>query len=63
MDSKKDFDPTADRCICRGEIVPEGRMVCWKCEHDIMEGKPMDETNIELKLNDHDHEIGSLKTA
>ena len=36
-------------------------MVCWQCEHDIMEGKPMDETNIELKLNDHEHEIGSLK--
>lgn len=22
-----------DRCVCCGEIVPEGRMVCWKCEH------------------------------
>ena len=52
---------SVDRCICCGEIVPEGRMVCWQCEHNIMEGKPMDETNIELKLNDHEHEIGSLK--
>lgn len=23
----------ADRCVCCGEIVPEGRMVCWACEH------------------------------
>ena len=50
-----------DTCVCCGTVVPEGRMVCWSCEHDIMEGKPMDETNIELKLNDHEHEIGSLK--
>ena len=48
-------------CLCCGAVIPEGRMVCWQCEHDIMEGKPMDETNIELKLNDHEHEIGSLK--
>ena len=27
-----DSDPTADRCICCGEIVPEGRMVCPSCE-------------------------------
>ena len=48
-------------CVCCGAVIPEGRMVCWACEHDIMEGKPLDETNIELKLNDHEHEIGSLK--
>jgi hypothetical protein len=23
---------------CR-EIIPEGRQVCWICEHNIMEGK------------------------
>ena len=21
-----------DRCICCGEIIPEGRQVCWACE-------------------------------
>lgn len=21
-----------DRCVCCGEIIPEGRMVCPKCE-------------------------------
>lgn len=20
-------------CVCCGDIVPEGRMVCWACEH------------------------------
>lgn len=23
-----------DRCICCGEPIPEGRMVCWRCEHE-----------------------------
>ena len=50
-----------DICIICGAPVTEGRQVCWQCEHNIMEWKPMDETNIELKLNDNDHEIGSLK--
>ena len=22
-----------DTCIFCGEIIPEGRMVCWACEH------------------------------
>ncbi len=21
-----------DRCVCCGEVIPEGRMVCVKCE-------------------------------
>lgn len=21
-----------DTCICCGEIIPEGRMICWGCE-------------------------------
>ena len=25
----------ANRCVCCGEIIPEGRMVCWQCEHSI----------------------------
>lgn len=25
--------PEADnRCVCCGEIIPEGRMICWGCE-------------------------------
>lgn len=24
---------SVDRCVCCGEPVPEGRMVCWMCEH------------------------------
>ncbi|MEE1303001.1 MAG: hypothetical protein UHD64_09500 [Bacteroidales bacterium] len=27
----------ADRCVCCGEIVPEGTMVCWNCEHNILD--------------------------
>ena len=23
-----------NRCVCCGEIIPEGRMVCPKCEQD-----------------------------
>jgi len=23
---------SADRCVCCGEYVPEGRQVCWSCE-------------------------------
>ena len=22
-----------ERCICCGEVIPEGRQVCWSCEH------------------------------
>lgn len=28
-----------NRCICCGEIIPEGLQVCWTCEHKVMEGK------------------------
>lgn len=24
-----------DRCVCCGACVPEGRMICWRCEHQI----------------------------
>lgn len=39
--------PDADRCVCCGEIVPEGRQVCPQCErggHKIY--------NIDNKLED-----------
>ena len=22
-----------DRCVCCGEIIPEGRQICWRCEN------------------------------
>lgn len=25
----------ADRCVCCGEIIPEGRMVCKRCEYPV----------------------------
>lgn len=24
-----------NRCVCCGAIIPEGRMVCWMCEHSV----------------------------
>ena len=24
-----------DRCVCCGEVIPEGRMVCYACEHSV----------------------------
>lgn len=29
---KKIENTNVDRCVCCGEIVPEGRMICIKCE-------------------------------
>ena len=26
----------ADRCVCCGEIIPEGRMICQRCERTEM---------------------------
>ena len=31
-DRKLDNDTSADRCVCCGEIIPEGRHVCSSCE-------------------------------
>lgn len=28
-----------NKCICCGEIIPEGRQVCWKCEHKEVNNK------------------------
>lgn len=28
-----------DICVCCGEYVPEGRMICWKCEHQYEQDK------------------------
>ena len=29
----------ADRCVCCGEIIPEGRMVCPQCEGRVEDAK------------------------
>lgn len=29
---------TADRCVCCGEIIPEGRQVCPNCERSVTNG-------------------------
>lgn len=26
-----------NRCVCCGEIIPEGRMVCPRCEEEVKE--------------------------
>lgn len=25
-----------NRCIYCGDIIPEGKLVCWQCEHEIL---------------------------
>lgn len=25
-----------ERCICCGDIIQEGRQICWSCERDIV---------------------------
>lgn len=29
-----------DRCVCCGDVIPEGRQVCPKCERMVGMGKP-----------------------
>lgn len=42
-----------DRCVCCGEVVPEGRQVCWSCEQN---GGPKPKTDtpsgLQIKLAD-----------
>ena len=35
---------TDNRCVCCGEIIPEGRMVCPICEKAVEEWKKLDES-------------------
>ena len=28
-----------NRCVCCGDIIPEGRQVCWNCEHNSTQAK------------------------
>jgi len=34
MDKSNVYVYSEDICICCGSPVPEGRMICWSCEHD-----------------------------
>lgn len=41
----------ADRCVCCGEIVPEGRMVCPQCEFELQSKSTIGEVlDIEKKI-------------
>lgn len=33
-----------DRCVCCGNYVPEGSMICWACQQQIKEAKETKET-------------------
>jgi RNA polymerase subunit RPABC4/transcription elongation factor Spt4 len=35
---------TEERCVCCGEIIPEGRMICVKCEQEAEEWKRLRES-------------------
>lgn len=41
-----------DRCVCCGEIVPEGRMVCPQCEFELQSKSTVGEVlDIEEKID------------
>lgn len=31
-DAERGIMEADNRCVCCGEIIPEGRMICWGCE-------------------------------
>jgi len=33
IQEKKIRIATVDRCVMCGEIIPEGRQICWKCKY------------------------------
>ncbi len=35
-ENKRLLHVTENRCVCCGEIIPEGRMVCPTCERKVM---------------------------
>lgn len=39
-----------DRCICCGEVIPEGRMICPICEVKVLEKKSEEEKKKHLKV-------------
>ena len=42
-----------DICVCCGEPVPEGRMVCWKCEHQFDQAR--ESSTLSKGENDNSH--------
>lgn len=36
---KRHIDNMPERCVCCGEIIPEGRQVCPQCERRAEDGK------------------------
>lgn len=43
-----------DRCVCCGEIVPEGRMVCPQCEFELQSKSTVGEVlDIEEKIDEN----------
>jgi hypothetical protein len=38
-----------NRCVCCGTEIPEGRQVCWACEHEC---KPQNQEEIEEIKNE-----------
>lgn len=43
-----------DRCVCCGEIVPEGRMVCPQCEFELQSKSTVGEIlGIEEKIDEN----------
>ena len=47
-----------DYCVCCGRPVPEGRMICFICEHNDnpVYRKPMQNTQKEIDLNKKEDE-------
>lgn len=41
--------PDADRCVCCGEIIPEGRQVCPQCEGRVEKDGERADTPYDLK--------------
>ena len=38
-----------NRCVCCGEVIPEGTMVCWKCEKEANKEDKNDEDKITVE--------------
>lgn len=42
------FDNNAEHCVCCGDIIPEGKHLCSKCDQQ----KPINYNYIEIDIND-----------
>ena len=43
---------TSNFCVCCGVEIPEGRQVCWNCEHGYYDLTQIEE-KVEEKQNDY----------